>query len=128
MHGMTSYFIRRILLVPVTFVCITFMVYAIQRLAPGGTLASKGRAVIKPLDEVAATGRHPRHTDDEVAVLLHQTCGASGPRDFAALDTPVQRRAIAELRTRSVSYRQLEKVTGVSRSALQRIHAARAVA
>jgi microcin C transport system permease protein len=38
MHGMTSYFIRRILLIPVTFVCITFMVYAIQRLAPGGPI------------------------------------------------------------------------------------------
>ncbi len=36
MHGMTSYFIRRLLLIPVTFVCITFIVYAIQRLAPGG--------------------------------------------------------------------------------------------
>lgn len=38
MHGMTSYFIRRILLIPVTFVCITFLVYAIQRLTPGGPI------------------------------------------------------------------------------------------
>ncbi len=38
MHGMTSYFIRRLLLVPVTFVCITFMVYAVMRLAPGGPI------------------------------------------------------------------------------------------
>ena len=36
MHGMTAYFVRRLLLVPVTFVAITFLVYAIQRLTPGG--------------------------------------------------------------------------------------------
>ena len=38
MHGMMTYFIRRLLLVPVTFVCITFMVYTIMRLAPGGPI------------------------------------------------------------------------------------------
>ena len=35
---MTSYFIRRILLVPITFVCITFLVYSILRVAPGGPI------------------------------------------------------------------------------------------
>ena len=38
MHGMTSYFIRRLLLVPLTFVCITFLVYSVIRLAPGGPI------------------------------------------------------------------------------------------
>ena len=38
MHGMTSYFIRRLLLIPVTFVCITALVYTIIRLAPGGPI------------------------------------------------------------------------------------------
>ncbi len=38
MHGMTSYFIRRILLIPLTFVCITFLVYAVQRMTPGGPI------------------------------------------------------------------------------------------
>jgi microcin C transport system permease protein len=33
-----SYFIRRLMLVPVTFVCITFMVYTVMRLAPGGPI------------------------------------------------------------------------------------------
>jgi len=37
-HGMASYFIRRLALVPVTFACITFLVYAIMRLAPGGPI------------------------------------------------------------------------------------------
>ena len=35
---MTSYFIRRVLLVPVTFVFITFMIYAVLRSAPGGPI------------------------------------------------------------------------------------------
>jgi microcin C transport system permease protein len=35
---MTSYFIRRLLLVPVTFLCITFMVYTVIRLTPGGPI------------------------------------------------------------------------------------------
>jgi len=38
MHGMTTYFIRRILLIPVTFICITFMVYAVLRVVPGGPI------------------------------------------------------------------------------------------
>jgi len=33
---MSAYFIRRLLLVPVTFLAITFLVYAILRIAPGG--------------------------------------------------------------------------------------------
>ncbi len=35
---MLSYFARRLLMVPLTFVCITFMVYAIMRAAPGGPI------------------------------------------------------------------------------------------
>src|SRR5277367_5469096 len=35
---MWSYFIRRLLLVPLTFVCITLLVYTIMRLAPGGPI------------------------------------------------------------------------------------------
>lgn len=38
MHGMTTYFIRRILLIPVTFIAITFMVYAVLRIVPGGPI------------------------------------------------------------------------------------------
>jgi microcin C transport system permease protein len=35
---MWAYFVRRLLLVPVTFVCITFLVYTVMRLAPGGPI------------------------------------------------------------------------------------------
>ena len=38
MHGMTTYFIRRLLLIPVTFIAITFMVYAVLRVVPGGPI------------------------------------------------------------------------------------------
>ncbi len=38
MSGMSTYFARRLLLVPVTFLVITFMVYAILRLTPGGPI------------------------------------------------------------------------------------------
>jgi microcin C transport system permease protein len=36
LHGMTSYFLRRLLLIPFTFLAITFLVYAIVRVTPGG--------------------------------------------------------------------------------------------
>jgi microcin C transport system permease protein len=36
--GMWSYFVRRLLLIPLTFVCITFLVYTVMRLAPGGPI------------------------------------------------------------------------------------------
>ncbi|GAG21296.1 unnamed protein product, partial [marine sediment metagenome] len=35
---MITYFVRRILLVPLTFLCITFMVYTVLRLVPGGPI------------------------------------------------------------------------------------------
>ena len=38
MHGMLNYFIRRILLIPITFLAITLMVYTIVRVAPGGPI------------------------------------------------------------------------------------------
>ena len=38
MSGMTSYFIRRLMLVPLTFLAITFMVYSILRIVPGGPI------------------------------------------------------------------------------------------
>jgi len=35
---MTTYFIRRLLLIPVTFVCITFLIYTVLRVTPGGPI------------------------------------------------------------------------------------------
>lgn len=47
MHGMTSYFIRRLMLVPVTFVIITFMIYAVFRVAPGGPIEQARLQMLK---------------------------------------------------------------------------------
>ena len=38
MNGMTTYFLRRLLLIPVTFIAITFLVYAVLRVVPGLSL------------------------------------------------------------------------------------------
>lgn len=38
MHGMVTYFIRRLLLIPVTFIAITFLVYSVLRVVPGGPI------------------------------------------------------------------------------------------
>ncbi|PIU17702.1 MAG: peptide ABC transporter permease [Elusimicrobia bacterium CG08_land_8_20_14_0_20_59_10] len=38
MHGMTTYFMRRLLLVPLTFIAITLMVYTVLRVVPGGPI------------------------------------------------------------------------------------------
>jgi len=38
MSGMTTYFIRRLLLIPVTFIAITFLVYSVLRVVPGGPI------------------------------------------------------------------------------------------
>ncbi len=51
---MTAYFLRRLLLVPVTFVVITFLVYAIQRLTPGGPIE---QARLKMLSSATEGGR-----------------------------------------------------------------------
>ena len=51
---MTAYFLRRLLLVPVTFVVITFLVYAIQRLTPGGPIE---QARLKMLSAATEGGR-----------------------------------------------------------------------
>ncbi len=46
MHGMTAYFVRRLLLVPLTFLCITIMVYTILRIVPGGPV-ERAKAIVK---------------------------------------------------------------------------------
>jgi len=51
---MTAYFLRRLLLVPVTFVVITFLVYAIQRMTPGGPIE---QARLKMLSAASEGGR-----------------------------------------------------------------------
>ena len=56
MHGMISYFVRRLLLVPITFLCITFLVYSIMRLTPGGPIEQARLQMLRAMAEGRAVG------------------------------------------------------------------------
>ena len=58
MSGMSAYFIRRLMLVPITFFAITFMVYAILRVVPGGPIEQAETAM-----KMAAMRGDPRSFD-----------------------------------------------------------------
>lgn len=82
---MTSYFIRRILLVPVTFICITFMVYAIMRLAPGGPIE---QAQVRLQMEMAAEGGGAAATSETGEMELDEQTMAELQR-FYKLDKSI---------------------------------------
>ncbi len=69
MHGMVSYFLRRLLLVPVTFVCITFMVYVVLRYAPGGPIEQAKLQRLAAGAEGGGGGARPDPTP--LAVICH---------------------------------------------------------
>lgn len=52
MHGMTVYFIRRLMFIPITFVVITLLVYCVLRETPGGPIEQLEAA----LQQAAASG------------------------------------------------------------------------
>lgn len=56
MHGMASYFLRRLALVPVTFLFITFLVYAIIRTTPGGPIERARMQLVDAAQEGGAAG------------------------------------------------------------------------
>lgn len=77
------------------------------------------------LPDGEAVARHrPPPSVEEAARLLEAACGASSPAEFVALSAAHQRLAVRMLRTRSTSYRVLAVVTGLSRSAVHRLHVA----
>jgi hypothetical protein len=79
-----------------------------------------------PVEQPLPHGPHPRYSDDQVLAFLEQACGADSPQCFLALDRESQKWAIRDLRTRSVSFAQLAKSTGLSATSLKRMHAVRA--
>ncbi|MGC3994887.1 MAG: transposase [Propionicimonas sp.] len=96
---------------------------ALVQLLPPGALEALMRepdATI-PIWEVFPDD-HVDLTDEEASELLRASCGADGPEDFAILPKPDRRRAICELRTRSISYGQLARITGMSKSNVRRLH------
>jgi microcin C transport system permease protein len=60
MKGMWSYFVRRLLLVPVTFFCITFLVYAIMRKAPGGPIEQARQDAMRRMNGEVGGGARGR--------------------------------------------------------------------
>lgn len=100
----------------------------LRRLLPDDRLSwlADGPEAAPPDELCGKRGRPPRHTDLQAAELLQQACGAGSPEEFLRLDAAVQRRAIRELRTRSVAYAQIAAVTGLSVTGAKRMHLAEA--
>lgn len=97
----------------------------LRELLPEGGLAELATCVPPDRDETLdVLGMEPYPTDLEISELLRQACGASSPSEFCELDKAVQKRAIAELRARSASYARIAKATGMSVSAVRRMHVA----
>ena len=65
-----------------------------------------------------------RLTDGQVASLLREASGAGSSTEFGVLDQETRRRCIHELRTRSVSYAQISRVTGLSITSVRRAQVA----
>jgi len=97
---------------------------ALQRLLPTGRLSDIVPVPLPlPMDEEAPRGRPLRHTDAEATALLYRACGANSPADFLRLDPSKWPQVIRELRTRSISYDQIARITGLSATSVRRLHA-----
>lgn len=62
-----------------------------------------------------------RHTAAEAVELLHAATGARTPAEFAVLALDDQRRAVRELRTRSLSYSLIARIVGRPKSTVVRL-------
>lgn len=92
----------------------------LQALLPVDALSGLAAPAYRP-EPAARKGRRPLHTDEESTDLLRRACGAGGPGDFQCLEPGAQRSAIRDLRTRSVSYAQIARATGLSTSRVRRM-------
>ncbi len=96
----------------------------LRRLMPPGAMDQAASVRTVSSIEDSKTHRLPRYTEDEVGLMLAHACGARSAEDFRYLSLHAQRRAICELRTRSVSYAQIARATGLSNSRVRRVHIA----
>ncbi len=71
-------------------------------------------------------GERARLSAVEAAVIVQRACGALTSAEFLAMDVGAQRQVIAELRTRSVSYAVIARITGLSPSRVRRLQVASA--
>ncbi|PFG17977.1 REP element-mobilizing transposase RayT [Propionicimonas paludicola] len=96
----------------------------LERLIPADELNELGAEPSLSLGPRHRSGRRPRIADDDAQLLLVRVCGAADMHEFARLAAPAQRRAIRELFDRSVSYRQLAHLTGLSVTQVRRMQIA----
>lgn len=96
----------------------------LARLLPGDPLDGRTEVVSAPGEDPGKRGPRPRYSDEQVSGFLEGVCGADRPESFLLLDAELQRRAIRHLRTRSVPFVQLARLTGLSSSKLKRMHVA----
>ena len=75
---------------------------------------------VQPVTETRQTGRL---VNTEARDLLRARYGVAQPEDFVRLSLSVQRRAIAELRTRSISYARIALATGLTKFQVKHIQA-----
>ena len=91
------------------------------RLIPRGSATEENIDSTRVADVITLPGVRER-TQEQVTALLRKVSGATGPDDFLDLPRSMRRRAIAELRTRSVTYAQIALATGMSPSSVRRVH------
>ncbi|MEE2960387.1 MAG: ABC transporter permease subunit [Myxococcota bacterium] len=84
MSGMTVYFIRRLMLVPVTFLIITLMVYSILRYVPGGPIEQAEAAM-----KMAAMSGEGGGGNSESTTLQLDEEAMEELKRYYALDKPV---------------------------------------
>lgn len=96
----------------------------LRKLLPGGSLEDLATGGSRPADVLIVDPDPPRHTDTEAAELLRRACGAGGPGEFHALGALERQAAIRVLRTQSVPYAQIARITGISATSVRRVQVA----
>jgi len=88
MSGMSIYFIRRLMLVPITFLVITFMVYAILRIVPGGPIEQAETAMKMAAMRGEGGGGGTKGAVSESDLQLDAK-GLEELEEYYALDRPI---------------------------------------
>jgi len=96
----------------------------LDRLVPDDPLAGRPGTVVPPWEAPGKRGPRARYSDEQAAGLLQQACGADGAESFRMMEAEIQQRVIRALRTRSVPFAQLAKLTGLSSTTVKRLHVA----
>jgi microcin C transport system permease protein len=85
MSGMTTYFIRRLLLIPLTFIAITFLVYSVLRVVPGGPIEQAQMQIkMSMMGEGGAAGMA-----NEAAELQIPAAAMEELKKYYRLDKPI---------------------------------------